>query len=493
MAFSDSSQQAASAGAKWVFNPPPGWPAPPASWQPADGWQPEASWPPAPPGWEFWRPAAEAGELRVSLGGNSFTFRQGQLIRIGRALENDVVSDDLSVSRQHALLTWEGGSWVFENIGSAPTYLNGQPVPRVTVSQPLELTLGSPQGPVLRIEPVQAPNTAAPGLPGPYPPRAPEPPRNEDLAEALHILFPVRSWLHNSAWRGLPLLVICYALLPLVFIAVFASSTDLATPGWAYSLYIAPLWAIGFWMLIRPGPIRMLHIQIGIGIVIWTLAWINIVTININTHLASPGQAISLPAAIAIGYNEEITKALPVLLAGLILLKYRSVKLDVRMWMFLGTISGLTFGVAEQAFYTSQAILAINQAQIPSQAVSAVLLFAERVFVDGFQHAIWAGISGFFIGMALNYPRRRISLIAVGISIPAILHALNDWVPGAFNSVWAWIFIQAVSLFLFLGYTMSASSIEQQVRQTPAFRGESMIMEAVSAPKLPDTDTPRHG
>ena len=39
--------------------------------------------------------------------------------------------------------------------------------------------------------------------------------------------------------------------------AVFASSQDLATPGWAYALYIAPLWAIGFWMLIRPGPIRL--------------------------------------------------------------------------------------------------------------------------------------------------------------------------------------------------------------------------------------------
>ena len=489
MAFSGSPRQAAPGGMKWTFNPPPGWPAPPADWQPPSGWQPDSSWPPAPPGWEFWKPASGgATELRLSLGDQSFVFQQGQLVRIGRALENDVVSDDLSVSRQHALLSWEGGEWVFENIGSAPTFLNGQPIPRVTVTQALELTLGSAQGPVLRVEPAAAPSAPPPSMP---PPNIAPPglPREEELATALHILFPVKSWLHNSGWRqGLPLLVIAYALLPLVFIAVFASSQDLATPGWAYSLYIAPLWAIGFWMLIRPGTIGLLQVQISIGIVIWTLAWINIVTININTHLASPGQNIPLPAAIGVGYNEEITKALPVLLAGLILLKYRSVKLDVRMWMFLGTISGLTFGVAEQAFYTSRAILAINQAQIPSQAVSAVLLFAERVFVDGFQHAIWAGISGFFIGMALNYPRRRVLLILLGISVPAFLHALNDWVPGAFNSVWAWIAIQAFSLFLFLSYTMSASSIEQQVRQTPAFRGESMIMEAVSAPKPRDPD-----
>jgi len=45
--------------------------------------------------------------------------------------------------------------------------------------------------------------------------------------------------------------------------------------------------------------------------------------------------------------------------------------------------------------------------------------------------------------------------------------------------VWPSIIIQAVSLLLFLGYTMSATSIEQEVRETPLFRGESAIFEAV--------------
>ena len=155
------------------------------------------------------------------------------------------------------------------------------------------------------------------------------------------------------------------------------------------------------------------------------------------------------------------------------------------MWMFLGTISGLTFGVSEAALYTSRELVIINQAQIASQAVGAVLSFAERVFVDGFQHAVWAGISAFFIGMAVNYPRRRIPLALLGVSIPAVLHALNDWAAGAFSSYWVWIIIQAVSLLLFLGYTMSAASIERQVRETPMFRGESLIMDAVSEPGEP--------
>ncbi|UFU01716.1 hypothetical protein LQF12_09270 [Ruania suaedae] len=38
------------------FNPPPGWPTPPAGWEPPQGWQPDPTWPPAPHGWEFWLP-----------------------------------------------------------------------------------------------------------------------------------------------------------------------------------------------------------------------------------------------------------------------------------------------------------------------------------------------------------------------------------------------------------------------------------------------------
>jgi RsiW-degrading membrane proteinase PrsW (M82 family) len=429
--------------------------------------------------------ADEAGELCVMFDSRRYAFGPGQVARIGRAPDNDIVVGYSAVSRRHAQVTrTEDGSWVFENVGQAPTFDAGQAVTRVDLTGPRELTLGSPHGPVLRLEPPAAPQASSPGtmsLPGvsARPDASPPSGSGDELVAAMRILIPVRSWLHNPGWRqGLRLLVITYALLPLLFIALFASSGNLATPGWAYSLYIAPLWAIGFWWLIRPGPIRKLEIWVGAGVIIWTLAWLNLVTININDHLTKPGHALSAPAAIGVGLNEEITKALPVFLAGIILLKLRSTKLDARMWMFLGTIAGLTFGVSESALYTSQAITTISGARVASQEVSAVLAFAERVFVDGFQHAVWAGISAFFIGMGLNYRRRRVQLVALGILMAAFLHALNDWSLGFFNSYWPWILIQAISLFLFLGYTISAAAIEEKVRQTPLFRGESIVMEA---------------
>ena len=513
----------------------------------------------------------QGGTLRLSFEGRELAVQPGQTVRIGRNPDNELVTDVPTVSRQHAVLHRGPGGWEFENTGSAPTYVNGQQVTRVTVDRPLSLVLGSADGPVLRAEPVvpaaapptappaAAPATGAPSaapagpspwtagyestafaqsgdypapagqpLPAGYPPAAgyqqaayqqggqagyqpgyqagyQQPPAGtpgwgampsgraamprggapgDDIGTALRILFPIQGWLHDKGWRqGLRLLVIAYALLPLIFLATLSSSTRLSTPGWAYSLYVAPLWVMGFWMLIRPGRVGKQEIWAAAGIVVWTLAWMNVVTINVNDSLHIKGTIGFLPALI-IGFNEEITKALPVLLAGLILLRYRKVKLGVRMCMFLGTIAGLTFGVFEQAFYTSTDIIGINQAKSVSEAVNAVLAFSERIFVDGFQHAVWAGIAGFFIGMGLNYPRRRVQLVVLGVATAAILHALNDFLAG--SSIWLVIVVQAVSLLLFLGYTMSAAAIEERVSQTPLFRhGDSMLLPVMQDPDRP--------
>jgi len=536
---------------------PSGWPAPgrqrdqarPAA--PGQGGPSGQGGPPPPT-----RADLAGGDLRLtlSLDGKDLVVSPGQAVRVGRAPDNDLVTNAPTVSRQHGVLSWGAAGWEFGNTGSAPTFHNGRRVTRVVVDRPLDLVLGSADGPVLRLAPsvpAAAPAPAAgrgpagypagggygtdgyqpaagyqaaggpvPGGPAPggpalaalagyqaaagYPhgagagwgagppggPQAWSPGAGagalggeSGLGTALRILFPIQSWLHDPGWRqGLRLLVIAYALLPLIFLALLSSSSDLSAPGWAYSLYVAPLWSMGFWMLIRPGRIGRREIWVGVGIVVWTLIWINLVTIHVNAALHISG-SIHLGQALVIGVNEEATKALPVLLAGLFLLWYRKVKLDVRMWMFLGTVAGLTFGVAEQAFYTSTDIVGIHEAQSNNEAVTGALAFAERIFVDGFQHAVWAGIAGFFIGMALNYGRRRVQLVILGVAVPAVLHALNDFL--ASSSVWLVILIQAASLLLFLGYTLSAASIEQRVRETPLFRGQSMMMEAIVDPDRP--------
>ena len=499
-------------------------------------------------------------ELQVTFDGRSYTFQPGQTVFIGRLSDSSIVVTDPTVSRRHAQLTWGPAGWLFENLGQARAFQHGQEVRQVIVRKPIELSLASPQGPVVRLEPMAAadpqatlqapaqstfqapaqaafqapPRAAPPGAPSVGPPPGSGPPEGlgspggygppggfgppsgygpspgghgpppwalsaaagagpraaqhvgvgDELATAFEILIPVKTWLRDAGWRqGLRLLVIAYALLPLLFLALLSSSSSLGVPGFAYSLYVAPLWAIAFWLLLRPGRIGALEIYVAIATIIWVTIWLYVVTVNINDQLVNAVRSGNFLAALAVGYNEEIAKALPILLAALILLKFRATKLDVRMWMFLGTISGLTFGVLEERLYTEMAIAQVARASAVSQADAGVLDFAFRVFVDGFEHAVWAGVAAFFIGIAINYPRRRWQLILLGISMVAVLHGLNDWSVSSFNSYWPGILIQAVSLLLFIGYTMSASSIERQVRRTPLFRGDSMVMDIVSEPK----------
>jgi RsiW-degrading membrane proteinase PrsW (M82 family) len=450
--------------------------------------------------------------LQVTFNGRSFTYTPGTIVRIGRSSENDIVVNDPTVSRKHAQLSWEASGWVWQNSGQAPTFLAGQPVAQFAVGQQVDINLASPQGPALRLVTAAdygtggpggtklaaagpAGNTNVAGVPaadagvappgyqgGPAVPAQPGIPLSQlYMGSFFETLIPVQSWLHDRGWRqGLRLLIIPYALLPLIFLQIFSTSTSLSSPGWAYSLYIAPLWLLTFWYLIRPPQIGKLEIGIGIGIVIWTIAWLHAVTIYLNNHFANPR---TIPGSLVVGYNEEITKALPVLVAAILVLRVRKQKLDPRTWFLMGTVAGLTFGIVEQSIYTPAALLQIHGAHAVSEADVGVLSFAFRVFVDGFQHAVWAGVSGFFIGIAINYRRRRIPLLLLGISIPAILHALNDYTLTIFSTVWVGVLVQALSLLLFLGYTLSASTIEHRVRRNPSFRGQSIMMERFSEPE----------
>jgi RsiW-degrading membrane proteinase PrsW (M82 family) len=431
-------------------------------------------------------------DIRVIYGGRTYQFAPGTTVTIGRSAESAVVVDDPTVSREHAQLIHDRDGWLMAAVGRGRTFSGGDVIGQVRIARPTDFRLASPDGPLVHIELADVPAAVAPPaapvaapadvLPAVLMPAidaagapAPHPATTAELLSAVHILVPIKSWLTNRGWRtGWRILVIPYALLPLIFLQLYSNSLNATTPGWAYSLYVAPLWAIAFYMLIRPGHLGRKELLAAVIIVGGVLLWMQVVTININDHL----NPASFPQALGVGFNEEFTKAMPILVIALVLRKFRHSKWDVRMWMFLGTIAGLTFGVREASQYTAEAVLGINHH--PGLVIVDLLSFAERVFVDGFQHAIWAGISAFFIGMGINYARRRVQLVIAGIAMVAVLHALNDWILSHTNTLWPWVGIQAFSLFLFLGYTLTAHSIERQVRQSPIFRGESMLVDQFS-------------
>lgn len=68
------------------FNPAPGWPVPPESWQPEAGWKPDPSWPSAPDGWPVWVPVGIATAVSAfAKGYNGQVSYDGDFITIHRA------------------------------------------------------------------------------------------------------------------------------------------------------------------------------------------------------------------------------------------------------------------------------------------------------------------------------------------------------------------------------------------------------------------------
>lgn len=69
-----------------------------------------------------------AGRWSLQLGERSFPLGE-PVVRVGRALSNDVILDDRRVSRRHAQLRWRGETYHLSDMGSSGgTALDGRPV-----------------------------------------------------------------------------------------------------------------------------------------------------------------------------------------------------------------------------------------------------------------------------------------------------------------------------------------------------------------------------
>ncbi|UYQ61393.1 FHA domain-containing protein [Streptomyces peucetius] len=131
-------QQAAAQAAQAPVQQPQqqGWPQTPAQQPPQaaaqQGWQ-QPQQPPQPqiPHQQGMQPAQGAGPVHGDR--SPTTFHQvalGRVMRIGRALENELVVSDLQVSRHHAEFTAHpDGRFEIRDLGSHNgTYVNGQPI-----------------------------------------------------------------------------------------------------------------------------------------------------------------------------------------------------------------------------------------------------------------------------------------------------------------------------------------------------------------------------
>ena len=86
---------------------------------------------------------ATSGAFLVDASGHQFSLRPGEATRIGRALDNDIVVSDASVSRHHATIEYRNGGFVLRDLGSQNgTWVGVQRVTEVPLGRGDALRLG---------------------------------------------------------------------------------------------------------------------------------------------------------------------------------------------------------------------------------------------------------------------------------------------------------------------------------------------------------------
>jgi RsiW-degrading membrane proteinase PrsW (M82 family) len=265
-------------------------------------------------------------------------------------------------------------------------------------------------------------------------------------------LVPVRHWVRDPALRSWPvLLLVALVCVPPIALVLLNNATEstIHAIAWIFAAYFAVAWLLLLGVIVRPQHVTrgMLAAIAVIGIVTQTPT-----AIFLETELhAGTG---SLMDVFTVGLPEELAKAIPVVVVALIWRRDWQAQAP-RDYLFLGAVSGLVFGAAEAVHYFIDVLgsLSGNANGILLQGLT--IQYIWRFLTDPIDHATWAGITGYFIGLAVTGHTRKYSVGLIGIAIAAVLHGLNDWNP--INSHPAWVLVTLVSVLLFLGYARAGA------------------------------------
>ena len=318
------------------------------------------------------------------------------------------------------------------------------------------------------------------------PPHAQVPPARRQPAGQVNDLLPLGDWIRHHSLRSWPvllfLLLICVPSIALVILGDNPSASTFDHVAWIFAAYFAVAWLLLLGVIIRPE-----HVTRPMLVLVTVIALLTqvplAVTLEVNLHASTAGLG---PSIYSVGLPEELAKAIPVLAIALIYRLAGRHELTPRDYLFLGAVSGLAFGASEVVHYftvnglaefyltVQSAIPSIQQLirtghSAPASVFAAliepvryfVLNFVWRFLTDPITHACWAGLTGYFIGLAVTGRHRWYTVAWIGLAAAAILHGLNDW--GLVNGRPLWVVVTAISGILFLGYAKVGSRTDPEV------------------------------
>jgi RsiW-degrading membrane proteinase PrsW (M82 family) len=312
------------------------------------------------------------------------------------------------------------------------------------------------------------------------PTHAQVPPTRRQRTGQADDLLPLGDWIRHHSLRSWPvllfLLLICVPSIALVILGSNPSTSTFDHVAWIFAAYFAVAWLLLLGVIIRPA-----HVTRPMLVLVTVVALVTqvplAITLEVDLHASTAGLGASI---WSVGLPEELSKAIPVLVVALVYRLLDRHDLTPKDYLFLGAVSGLVFGASEVVHYFTVNGLAefylTVQSAIPSieqlikaghstpDSVFAVLIEPVRYFVldfvwrfltDPITHACWAGLTGYFIGLAATGRHKWWTVSWIGLVIAAILHGLNDW--SLINGQWLWILVTIISGVLFLGYAKVGS------------------------------------
>jgi RsiW-degrading membrane proteinase PrsW (M82 family) len=252
-------------------------------------------------------------------------------------------------------------------------------------------------------------------------------------------LFPWRAWTRDPALRSWTtwLFVALVAVPPLALTLLPTNGDDVQVPASVFAAYFATAWFLVLWIVVRPQSVAGAMLA---QVVVIALLVEGPLAVGLETVLNADHGNV-LQSIVTIGVPEELAKMVPVVA---VLLWRRSVDrpLPPRDALFLGAVSGLAFGAVEAVVYVGDSASTLSSGD--------ALVVVWRLLTDPVAHACWAGVAGYFLGLASYYraPGPWFALAGVGLGVPAVLHGINDVVAGGA----LWVVVTVVSALLFLAY-----------------------------------------
>ncbi|AFZ02203.1 PrsW family intramembrane metalloprotease [Calothrix sp. PCC 6303] len=256
-------------------------------------------------------------------------------------------------------------------------------------------------------------------------------------------------------------LLLFFGLFPLA-VSLLAYTSNLGAIVFILGIYYSSIWAVVLYNLLKPAAfswsntIKCALFTAFIGIPILLLAQGIPPFTYLYAAIRQEGILLKMIGFIlGVGVLEESCKALPVYL---FLLRPGKLK-DPLTSAFYGAISGLGFAIAEGVSYSYK--YANSLAAGDTDLGLYVLLNTIRFVSLPLYHAIWAGIVGYFMGLAAINPSRRGSIILIGLSVSAILHGCYN----TFSNGLIGFAILAFSILLFVTYLNRSQQIVDEMQK----------------------------